>query len=809
MPSSSPQLYLDYPDKTKTALLEFTPISQCIYFSKNLGFSGQQELMTCDCPPDIRGGTNHACGDDSDCINRLTSIECIGDSCGCGDNCQNRRFQNRQYASVSVIQTEKKGYGLRADAPIDRGAFIYEYIGDVIDENRFRKRTQNYAKDGIVHFYFMMLQQGEFIDATQKGALARYCNHSCNPNAYVDKWVVGEKLRMGIFAKRDIIPGEEITFDYNVDRYGADPQPCYCGEPNCVGVIGGKTQTDGGLCIPLSQAEALGLPDDDEDSWNALRKPGSTKRGRKPRDDTDSENWFDPEKIHTYPLSDEDVSKVMSVLLQVKEGWLVQKLLNRIHVTADDSIQRKVMKFHGYQMLASVLQKWKDDVPIVLTVLNILIQWPTVTRNKISSSQIEDIILQLSDNSEDEAVRNLSKALLEEWKDLKMAYRIPRKNKNATSESETNGSTSGFNSPSRALSEDPQKGDGDSSSNEENDEEDEELMNYNDDDVDDALIAGEDDEEMADIIKQYRAKYLLKVPDPPKEPPGPEDTVETAPGYLERGKKGRMKIRRQLRIENEKRLPPGWALSIDDEGRLYFFRRMKHSKYEVPQWTRPDLKAPKTSSVQRESESIRERAEKSIDDVQDRRRERKLKEWEEQRRKYVKKMLAEQKKQAELAASQTPVKQTLDLQKIISEASQLQAPNQRPDSASASPTGASNDRSDRKADSKLDETQKKQKAVTKLFAKHVPNMIARFEEELGHDNLKECAREIVHTLVAKEMKADKPVPESFSDEKKKKIKAFSLAFMEKVIAKRKRKREEKAKSQNGDLDRHNKSLKVE
>lgn len=23
-----------------------------------------------------------------------------------------------------------------------------------------------------------------------------------------------------------------------------DAQPCYCGEPNCVGFIGGKTQTD-------------------------------------------------------------------------------------------------------------------------------------------------------------------------------------------------------------------------------------------------------------------------------------------------------------------------------------------------------------------------------------------------------------------------------------------------------------------------------------------------------------------------------------------------------------------------------------
>lgn len=69
---------------------------------------------------------------------------------------------------------------------------------------------------------------------------------------------------MGIFAKRDIQMHEELTFNYNVDRYGYvgfsqarpqflspcshEAQKCYCGEPNCVGFIGGKTQTDlGGM----------------------------------------------------------------------------------------------------------------------------------------------------------------------------------------------------------------------------------------------------------------------------------------------------------------------------------------------------------------------------------------------------------------------------------------------------------------------------------------------------------------------------------------------------------------------------------
>jgi SET domain-containing protein len=60
----------------------------------------------------------------------------------------------------------------------------------------------------------------QYIDATKKGGIGRFANHSCNPNSEVQKWVVGRRLRMGIFTKRDVERGEEITFNYNVDRYG-------------------------------------------------------------------------------------------------------------------------------------------------------------------------------------------------------------------------------------------------------------------------------------------------------------------------------------------------------------------------------------------------------------------------------------------------------------------------------------------------------------------------------------------------------------------------------------------------------------
>ena len=60
----------------------------------------------------------------------------------------------------------------------------------------------------------------QFIDATRKGGIGRFLNHSCNPNCFVAKWVVGKRLRMGIFTKRNVEYGEELTFNYNVDRYG-------------------------------------------------------------------------------------------------------------------------------------------------------------------------------------------------------------------------------------------------------------------------------------------------------------------------------------------------------------------------------------------------------------------------------------------------------------------------------------------------------------------------------------------------------------------------------------------------------------
>lgn len=55
------------------------------------------------------------------------------------------------------------------------------------------------------------------VDATEWGGLARFINHSCDPNCYTKEFVGGDGVsRMGIFCKREIHLGEELNYDYMV-----------------------------------------------------------------------------------------------------------------------------------------------------------------------------------------------------------------------------------------------------------------------------------------------------------------------------------------------------------------------------------------------------------------------------------------------------------------------------------------------------------------------------------------------------------------------------------------------------------------
>lgn len=189
----------------------------------------------CNCKPDA------GCGDN--CLNRMVYTECSPTNCPTRDKCQNQKIQKHDIApGVERFMTENKGWGVRTKLPIEKGTYILEYVGEVVTEREFKERMATiYLND--THHYCLHLDGGLVIDGQRMGSDCRFVNHSCEPNCEMQKWSVNGLSRMALFAKRNILEGEELTYDYNFSLFNpSEGQPCRCNTPNCRGVIGGKSQ---------------------------------------------------------------------------------------------------------------------------------------------------------------------------------------------------------------------------------------------------------------------------------------------------------------------------------------------------------------------------------------------------------------------------------------------------------------------------------------------------------------------------------------------------------------------------------------
>ncbi|KAL0909795.1 hypothetical protein M5K25_020693 [Dendrobium thyrsiflorum] len=199
----------------------------------------EEDIAICDC----QFNPNHqesACSEH--CLNVLTSTECTPGYCPCGDYCMNQRFQKCQYAKTTLFKTEGRGWGLLADEDIKAGQFVIEYCGEVISWKEAKQRSQAYETEGLKDAYIISLNANETIDATRKGNLARFINHSCGPNCETRKWNVLGEIRVGIFAKHDIPAGTELSYNYNFEWYGGAKVRCLCGAACCSDFLGAKSR---------------------------------------------------------------------------------------------------------------------------------------------------------------------------------------------------------------------------------------------------------------------------------------------------------------------------------------------------------------------------------------------------------------------------------------------------------------------------------------------------------------------------------------------------------------------------------------
>lgn len=113
-----------------------------------------------------------------------------------------------------------------------------QYVGEVFHEDSAigQKRIEKYKTSTCT--YMMRTENGEIIDPTFYGNVARFINHSCDPNCETRKWTVGKEIQVGIFARKDIIENEELSFDYQFDTFKTPFTKCYCGTARCKGYLG-------------------------------------------------------------------------------------------------------------------------------------------------------------------------------------------------------------------------------------------------------------------------------------------------------------------------------------------------------------------------------------------------------------------------------------------------------------------------------------------------------------------------------------------------------------------------------------------
>ncbi|XP_015754821.1 PREDICTED: histone-lysine N-methyltransferase NSD2-like isoform X2 [Acropora digitifera] len=190
------------------------------------------ELPMCDCS----ASNESPCGPESNCLNRMLQFECYPQRCPGKENCQNQRFQKRQYVDCEPFRTLHRGWGLRCKEDVKKGQFVIEYVGELIDDATCQERVQK--GEDITNYYMLTIDKDCIIDAGPMGNLSRFMNHSCDPNCETQKWTVNGEVRVGLFASREIMAGEELTFDYQLDCLGNEKKKCHCGAKNCSSFLG-------------------------------------------------------------------------------------------------------------------------------------------------------------------------------------------------------------------------------------------------------------------------------------------------------------------------------------------------------------------------------------------------------------------------------------------------------------------------------------------------------------------------------------------------------------------------------------------
>lgn len=121
-----------------------------------------------------------------------------------------------------ILSEGKFGKCLVATVHISKDEEIVSFDGEMYSAEKISDLPKDIADHAI------QFSEHQWREST---SIARYINHSCNPNC-------GIKNLFTLVAMRDIQKGEELLWDYDMTEDSDWRMTCLCGSENCRKVIG-------------------------------------------------------------------------------------------------------------------------------------------------------------------------------------------------------------------------------------------------------------------------------------------------------------------------------------------------------------------------------------------------------------------------------------------------------------------------------------------------------------------------------------------------------------------------------------------
>ncbi|KAJ3270573.1 Histone-Lysine N-Methyltransferase ash1l [Terramyces sp. JEL0728] len=337
----------------------FQTIPKNIYVDRKPRKVEVPAICHCELPDD----GSPACG--ASCLNRCMYIECTSD-CPNGNRCSNKRFEQKQTVKkISVIKCPGRGFGLQTQEFIPKNKFIMEYRGEIISDATTRERMRTIYANASNH-YFLNYGFGEVIDGYRKGTIARFANHSCDPNCHIEKWSYDGECRIGLFALKDIQPGSELTYDYKFESFGP-LQKCFCQSESCRGFIGLNKKD-----LDEDKTKKQGKPGRRKIDYQAIIKPQAVPNAAED-DDSPSNEMIVRRKTKKLPYGSVNIAYKYAYPHRPRRLFLLRNF-KTLFKTNYLSISRKIRKARR-NTLETIIENLNDEAELDPT------ETATLTRN--------------------------------------------------------------------------------------------------------------------------------------------------------------------------------------------------------------------------------------------------------------------------------------------------------------------------------------------------------------------------------------------------------------------------------------------